>query len=317
MEVKIQDEIAHLVKEIRAAMKRDSVNIHDLITPSVSNNVCILAFGQRYDYDDPSRRLLDEALNTIPRLLEFSGIVAIAPKLTKVLSTFRIGRFGKLRYYFDRVEEFCQNVVKDHRKSLDADNPRDYIDSYLIEHDQRKKNGNIASFDENRVVSTVRGFFGAGSETVRTTTDWAMLLMAKHQDVQQKIQQELDTVVGLDRQVAWSDRTNMPYSTAVVLELQRWASVVPSNLPRKANADCVVAGHTIPKGTTVFINLWSVHHDPTAYPEPENFDPNRFLDSSKSSVVKREDLIPFSAGESILELFRTKEVDFDDDQRKT
>jgi len=139
-------------------------------------------------------------------------------------------------------------------------------------------------------------FFGAGSETVRTTSDWAMLLMAQHQDVQQQIQEELDTVVGRDRQVAWSDRRNLPYCSAAVLEVQRWASVVTMNLPRMANADCVVAGQPIPKGTTVFINFWSVHHDPERYANPSEFNPYHFFDAKQNQVIKREDFVPFSAG---------------------
>lgn len=147
------------------------------------------------------------------------------------------------------------------------------------------------------LVENARGFFGAGSETVRTTIDWSLILMADCVDIQSRVHAELDQVIGHERQVAWADRLSLPYTSAVLMEVQRWASVVPMNVPRRAVDDVVVQGVRIPKDTNVFINLWSVHHDAQIYAQPEAFDPERFYDRSANVLVKQEAFIPFSAGE--------------------
>lgn len=80
--------------------------------------------------------------------------------------------------------------------------------------------------------STTRGFFGAGSETVQTTLSWLFKMLATEQGIQEKVCKEIDFVIGKDRMPSWSDRSLMPYTQAVIYEIQRWASVLPLNIPR-------------------------------------------------------------------------------------
>uniref|UniRef100_A0A8C3HK57 Cytochrome P450 n=1 Tax=Chrysemys picta bellii TaxID=8478 RepID=A0A8C3HK57_CHRPI len=100
--------------------------------------------------------------------------------------------------------------------------------------------------EENLVFSTLDLFF-AGTETTSTTIRWALLYMALYPDVQERVQAEIDAVIGQSRQPAMDDRNNMPYTNAVIHEVQRISNIVPLSVPRMATSDTTLAGFYVPK----------------------------------------------------------------------
>ncbi|KAM5541819.1 hypothetical protein V8D89_004548 [Ganoderma adspersum] len=105
------------------------------------------------------------------------------------------------------------------------------------------------------------------------------LAMALHPEVQKKAQAELDEVVGADRLPEFSDRASLPYVNAVVKEVLRWHPAGPINVPHRVVADDEYNGYFIPSGALVFVNTWSILRDPEVYARPDEFIPDRFLDS--------------------------------------
>ena len=80
------------------------------------------------------------------------------------------------------------------------------------------------------------------------------VLMASYPRVQQKAQEELDTVVGPDRLPTFDDIGSLPYLNSVIRELLRWHCPVPCGLPHRATSDEEYNGYFIPEGTVVFPN---------------------------------------------------------------
>ncbi|XP_019201263.1 cytochrome P450 2K6 isoform X5 [Oreochromis niloticus] len=152
-------------------------------------------------------------------------------------------------------------------------------------------------FHDDNLLITVMNLFAAGTETTSTTLRWGLLLMAKYPKMQDEVQEELRRVIG-DRQVQVADRKNLPFTDAVIHEIQRLSSIVPTALPHKTTRDVTFQGHFIEKGTTVFPLLTSVLHDPNEWERPHSFYPAHFLDKEKK-FVKRDAFIPFSAGRRI------------------
>ena len=101
--------------------------------------------------------------------------------------------------------------------------------------------------------------------------------MALNPGVVEKAQEELDRVVGKDRLPEFSDRDDLPYIDAVVKELLRWNPPGPISIPVKTTQDDIYRGYSIPAGATVIENVWAVCRDPKIYPDPEAFNPDRFL----------------------------------------
>ncbi|EEB97879.1 hypothetical protein MPER_02709 [Moniliophthora perniciosa FA553] len=119
--------------------------------------------------------------------------------------------------------------------------------------------------------------------------------MLAYPDTQKKAQEELDRALG-GALPTFDDLESgrLPYMTALVKECLRWRSVAPMGFPHIAAEDDVYNGYTIPKGSIVLANLWSMMHDPSIYPDPEQFMPERFLNLDgrlKSDILSPEDIV--------------------------
>lgn len=129
--------------------------------------------------------------------------------------------------------------------------------------------------------------------------------MADYPDVQSKIIQEIYSQINTKNDsstsITLSDRDHMPYTSAVLLELQRFGSFLPLNLPHKTMKDITIQGVSLPKNTSLITNLWDVHHDEEFWDEPFKFRPERFIDEETGDLVpsshsNRKRLFVFSAG---------------------
>ncbi|KAI8492041.1 cytochrome P450 2 sub U member 1 [Branchiostoma belcheri] len=109
------------------------------------------------------------------------------------------------------------------------------------------------------------------------------------------VQQELDAVVG-ESLPALSHRSQLPYVNACLLEVMRIRTVVPLSVPHAPSETVKVRGYDIPKGTQIIPNLYSLHMDPAYWPDPDRFDPGRFLDAEGNVINKPESFMPFSGG---------------------
>lgn len=154
---------------------------------------------------------------------------------------------------------------------------------------------------ERQLLAIIGDLFGAGTETTTTTLAWAILFMALHQDIQERLHREIIDIIGMTMPPKMEHRQLMPFTEACLLEVQRLGDIVPLGVPHALTADVHFMGYFIPKGTTVMSNLNSVHRDPNLWPDPEAFKPDRFLDEN-GKVVNREKMIPFSTGTSCRQL---------------
>ena len=121
--------------------------------------------------------------------------------------------------------------------------------------------------------------------------------MVLNPDVMKKAQEELDRVVGKEHLPDFSDKDKLPYIDALVKELLRWNPPVPVGVPKRATQDDVYRGYFIPEGATVMENIWAIFRDPNIYPDPETFNPDRFLKDGENNplILNPEDRV-FGSG---------------------
>lgn len=100
--------------------------------------------------------------------------------------------------------------------------------------------------------------------------------------MQLRLQQEVDKVVDRSRLPSIEDQLKLPYVMAFIYEVMRYTSFVPVTIPHSTTTDTSIKGYTILKDTVIFINQWSINHDPTMWSHPETFNPDRFLDQDGS-----------------------------------
>ncbi|KAJ7611372.1 cytochrome P450 [Mycena polygramma] len=121
--------------------------------------------------------------------------------------------------------------------------------------------------------------YAAGADTTSGVLSWFMLAMVLFPDVQRKIQEELDAVVGRSRLPNFADRARLPYLQATVREALRWHPVDPVGLPHQSLEDDWYEGYFIPKGTICIANVWALNRDVEAYgADAADFNPSRYLD---------------------------------------
>ncbi len=135
--------------------------------------------------------------------------------------------------------------------------------------------------------------FAAGHDTTANTLSWAVMFMVNNPDCQAKVQEELDRVCGC-REPSTSDRPNLPYTEATIWEIFRVGAILPMALPHKTTKDMNLHGYFLPKGTVVMPQVHLVHENPKEFPNPEKFDPTRFI---KNGVFEpHPHVINFSVG---------------------
>ncbi|NXA51598.1 CP2C1 protein, partial [Nothocercus julius] len=289
MSQRVQQEAQHLV-ELLASCKDEAFEPMISFRHAVANVICCVVFGSCYSYSDTAfLELLDVIANYITFFLSpLAMVYNTFPSIMRHLP----GPHHKALAECEKLKDYIQERVECHRQSLDPSSPRDYIDCFLIKAEQEKSSLENTYSNEDLVMS-VFNLFGAGTITTSNALVFFLLVLAKYPHIQ--VQEEIDAVVGADRAPGTEDKLRMPYTNAVIHELQRFQQSRTENFPRMTTQDVKFWGHSIPKDTAVIPILSSVHRDPGQWENPQNFDPRHFLDE-KGEFRKREAFMAFSAG---------------------
>ncbi|KAM9762852.1 cytochrome P450 2J4-like [Menidia menidia] len=289
----IQQE-CHNLTEAFSDHRGKAFNPQTLINSAVSNIICSLVFGSRFEYSDEQCLSILRDFNEVVMLQggAWAQMYNTMPWLMKRLP----GPHQRIFVLTQKIIDFIEVRIREHREELDPSSPRDYIDSFLIEMGQNQDKD--AGFTVRNLSFCTLDLFGAGTETTATTLHWGLLYMIAHPHVQEKVQAEIDGVVGSSRQPAVSDRENMPYTDAVIHEIQRMGNIIPLNVARMTSRDTTLDKYSIPKGTMIIATLHSVLHDESKWETPHSFNPQHFLDED-GKFRRREAFIPFSAGKRV------------------
>uniref|UniRef100_A0A8B9BND7 Cytochrome P450 family 2 subfamily W member 1 n=1 Tax=Anser brachyrhynchus TaxID=132585 RepID=A0A8B9BND7_9AVES len=285
-EERILEELQFLIGLIKS-FKGGPFRLRCLNTAPTNITFAIL-FGRRFDYEDPTfvtlLRLIDEVMlllgSPFLHLFNFYPFLGFLFKPHKII--------------LKKIEEVCvilKKHIKESKKNINGNSLTSYIDALVFK--QEEKNKDTPFHDEN-VLASALDLLMAGTETTSTTLQWAVLLMMKYPEIQKKVHAEIERVLGPGCLPTFEDRKKMPFTTAVIHEVQRFVTLLP-HVPRCTSTDTHFKGYFIPKGTTVIPLLTSVLLDKTQWETPDEFNPNHFLDS-EGNFIKKKAFLPFSTG---------------------
>ncbi|KAK9214141.1 hypothetical protein WN944_006129 [Citrus x changshan-huyou] len=245
----------------------------------------------------------DRCRKAIRKFSELTGGFAIADAVPFLRWLDLDGCEKSMRRTAKELDQILEGWLKDHKqKRISSDDQvikdeNDFMDvmiSVLTEADEE-----IPSFDADTITkATCLALILGGTDTTMVTLTWALTLVLNHGDVLKKVQDELDTHIGRERQVNESDTKKLVYLQAVVKETLRLYPATPLSVPHESIEDCTIAGYHVPAGTRLFVNIPKIQRDPNVWEKPNEFRPERFLTTHKDIDVRGQnfELIPFGSG---------------------
>ncbi|XP_071498195.1 steroid 17-alpha-hydroxylase/17,20 lyase-like [Diadema antillarum] len=262
------------------------------------NIICNFVFGERYERDDPELREILDYSAEISKILSPLHPVNAMPWLRHFPNKW----FATLFRARDQRDKILMRKYVEHIATYKEGHVRDMLDGLIAETKDAVKENNARAVDlltPEHIIINMWLIFFAGSDTLTNTLQWSLLYMAAFPKKQAKAQEELERVISSQgKKLLLENKAQLPYLQAVINEVLRYSSLSLLGIPHAAAQDTEINGYFIPKGTQVMANFWSVHHNPEAWDQPEEFLPERFLNDQGNllETSKLPSFMPFSVG---------------------
>lgn len=270
-----------------------------LIRQMLASSIFRIVFGMPISgMDDPAVQTAEQAMTlTNDHKIAGNFWVEFAPFL-RYIPVWMPG--AKFQQHAARTRPFAERTRNQGFEfAQSGEGAKDCIARELIE--ELSHLGKQEAQELEEVARNATGIaYAAGIDTSLSLISYFFAMIALHPEVKRKAQIELEEVVGPRRLPTFEDHDSLPYIQAIFLECTRWMPVVPLGLPHATVEDDLYQNFFIPKGSIVVANLWAMLHDPIDYPEPEKFNPDRFLiDGKLNPDIRDPTTLSFGFGRRI------------------
>ncbi|KAL5006649.1 hypothetical protein ScPMuIL_015455 [Solemya velum] len=292
----IQTEIGTLLSKMEDTNGGD-FDLKIYFKHSISNVISTLLSGETFDEEDPGLDMFWEYNRWSQQLIH--------PSNDKVLSIFPFlrhlpGRYGNVfRSSMKARKNILERFFLQAKKTYCSGEIRGIVDHMLSIKEDQEARGN-PWFTDDHIGALIQDIIAAGLTTSFEALTGLFLILLEKKEIQTSIQAEIDLVIGNSRPPRITDRNEMPYSQAVILETLRYISQVPLSIPHYCSKSVAVEGYSIEEGSLVFPYLWGIHHSEELWEEPWEMNPRRFLDDEGNLLPpehpKRQNLLPFGVG---------------------
>ncbi|GFQ04618.1 cytochrome p450 71a6 [Phtheirospermum japonicum] len=271
------------------------VNLSNALVSLTNDVICRVALGRKYSDDEKDHRNFKGLLEEMMELLGTKSIGDYMPWLGWIDRVS--GLDAKVEKVAKQFDEFFESVIQEHRdgkfKHDDGDGDLDFVDVLL---QLQRENKSSSPIEDYTIKAVILDMFAAGTDTTSTALEWTIAELIRNPRTMNILQYEVRQVAGNKKEIDEDDLEKMPYLRAVIKESLRLHPPGPLLAPHESIQDTKVMGYDIKAGTQVLINAWAIARDPTLWEEPEEFRPERFLDSSIDLRGLHFELIPFGAG---------------------
>ncbi|KZP13150.1 cytochrome P450 [Athelia psychrophila] len=244
---------------------------------------------------DPVVRQINLCLTRLGQvLLPGAWAVESYPWLRRVpgyLSVLQAWHGEELGLFREMVDNVRWDMRREQAGDAASEKSRNSFARYLLEHQTEFE------LSDDELAYVAGSMFGAGADTTAAAISITVLAAAKYPAAQAKVHEELELVLA-GRAPTFADEDSLPQLKAFVMETFRWRPVSVAGVAHRATKDIAYGAYVIPAGASVVGNHWAIGHDPSVFPNPEHFDPQRWL---TSEGALRADLrsYPFGFGRRI------------------
>ncbi|XP_062110631.1 geraniol 8-hydroxylase-like [Humulus lupulus] len=240
---------------------------------------------------------------TVWSIMEAAGKPNLADYFPVLQMVDPLGIRRDMTVHFQKMIDLFNGVIGQSLKLREVINSPQKEESnmldILLNHMENKENRENQLLSKTTIEHLLLDLFAAGTDTTSSTLEWSMTELLKNPEAMSKAQAELNQVIGKGNQVKESDIGRLPYLQAIIKEAFRLHPAIPLLLPRRAETDVEVCGYVVPKGAQVMVNAWAVSRDPKVWENPNEFIPERFLDSNVDVKGRHFEITPFGAGRRI------------------
>ncbi|MCD7472189.1 hypothetical protein HAX54_013197 [Datura stramonium] len=251
-----------------------------------------VAFGIRYDEETRERRKLNEFLKVTGEMLAGFFVSDYFPLLGWIDKLS--GKIKQLENNFKDLDEFYEGLIVQH---LNPNRPKsmegDIVDLLL---QLKKEKSTPIDLTVDSIKAIIMDMLIGGTDTAAATVIWAMTALIANPNAMKKVQAEIRESVGKKSIVNEDDVQNLPYFKAVIKETFRLYPPGPLLIARETMQQSILEGYQIKPKTIIHISAWAIARDPEIWDNPEEFIPERFLNSDIDFKGQNFELIPFGAG---------------------
>jgi len=290
-----------LVNHLEKECDQPHTEILPIITKFTLHSICETAMGTRLDQGKELQKTYAKAIYRMGELVVHR---VLRPWLYLPAAYFFTPQYREKRRLAKFLHNFSMSVIQERKANFQD---RDF--SKAIEDDNLGTKKRLAmldlllsaqkagvNIDDEGIREEVDTFMFEGHDTTSMSISFTLLLLANHPEIQEKVVQELQEIFGdSDRCATYQDLQDLNYLELVIKESLRIYPSVPL-IARVTDEEIVTrSGYVIPEWTFVHVYIYDLHHNPELYPDPEKFDPDRFL---PENTQKRHPFayLPFSAG---------------------
>ena len=298
MEDSIQVEVQKLCVYLETKIN-EPFDLNRITNVSILNALWFILVGERLELTDPK---LLELMSGIDNILRGGGgsssIAALLPHPAMAMwpGIKKLTGFDKSMKVFQDMQDFIKPYLEEHKKELDLDDAKDFMD-LMLQEVAKATDSNSSFFGEighSAIFNNMIDLFLAGMETTSSALLWTFLYLLHHPEIQSRVHDELDRVVGKDKLPSLDDKPQLHFINAVLHESLRFTSFIPMSVPHYALDDVKVKEYVIPKGSIVLPSLYHVMHNPKRFKNPSDFNPDRFIHDG--IFEPDEQVIPFGIG---------------------
>nr|AFK43314.1 unknown [Medicago truncatula] len=284
-------EVKEMIKKISNNVTSSVVtNLSELLISLSSKIICRVAFGRRYEDEGLESSKFHGMLHEFEAMLTAFFVSDYIPFMGWI-DKLR-GLHGRLDRNFKEFDEFYQEIIDEH---LDPNEQQFTSEKVIVDVLLQLKEKRSFSFDItfDHIKGILMNMLVAATDTTSATLVWAMTVLIKNPAVMKKVQQEIRSSRVKKDFLDEDDIQNFSYLKAVTKETLRLFLPNPLLLPRESMEMCTIGGYQIPAKTIVYVNAWAIHRDSNVWKDPEEFYPERFLESSINFLGQDFEFIPF------------------------